>query len=339
MDGPDGDGVGRLLRDVKIRPVRGAEERGRWDAPMRERHCLPFRGLFGRSLRQVAVRGEAWLALLGRQAGAFKVGVRDAWIGWTRERQFSRLHLVANDARFAVPEAGRVPNLASRALGPSLRRLTRDMRDAHGHPVLLAETFVDPSRFAGTCCRASNWVPLGRTRGFSREPGGSARWREHGRPKEAFVHGMEKDAPSALCRGELPGDWRADSGALPPPAAELRSLHAFLADMPDFRKARGRRCGLALPRDDHDRRPWASNWTLSVWPGSTRRRSGNLNYAWTAKGSSRLSSAVGSNCWGSSSISSLGSRPKSGRSGSAGFREEPRASTRRTHGRTEGHVP
>ena len=245
MDGPDGDGVGRWLRDVKVRPVRGAEERRRWDALMREHHYLPFRGLFGKSLRHVAVRGEAWLALLGWQAGAFKVGVRDAWIGWTREQQFSRLHLIANNARFAVLAKGRVPNLASRALGLSLRRLARDMRDAHGHPVLLAETFVDPSRFAGTCCRASNWMSLGRTRGYSREPGGSARWRENGWPKEVFVYGMEKDAPSALRRGELPGDWRAGSGALPPPAVELRSLHAFLADMPDFRKARGRRYGLA----------------------------------------------------------------------------------------------
>ena len=245
MDGPDGDGAGRWLRDVKVRPVRGAEERRRWDALMREHHYLPFRGLFGKSLRHVAVRGEAWLALLGWQAGAFKVGVRDAWIGWTREQQFSRLHLIANNARFAVLAKGRVPNLASRALGLSLRRLARDMRDAHGHPVLLAETFVDPSRFAGTCCRASNWMSLGRTRGYSREPGGSARWRENGWPKEVFVYGMEKDAPSALRRGELPGDWRAGSGALPPPAVELRSLHAFLADMPDFRKARGRRYGLA----------------------------------------------------------------------------------------------
>ena len=142
-------------------------------------------------------------------------------------------------------EEGRVANLASRALGLSLRRLARDMRDAHGHPVLLAETFVAPSRFAGTCYRASNWVSLGRTRGYSREPGGSARWRENGRPKEVLVYEMEKDASAALCRGELPGDWRAGAGAAPPSAPELRSLHAFLEDMPDFRKARGRRYGLA----------------------------------------------------------------------------------------------
>ena len=181
LEGGDGQGeeAGKdgWLSEVAVRPVRGVEERRRWDALMVKHRYLPYWGLFGKSLRHVAVRGEAWLALLGWQAGAFKVGVRDAWIGWSREQQFSRLHLIANNNRFAVLEAGRVANLASRALGLSLRRVSQDMRGAHGHPVVLAETFVDPSRFAGTCYRASNWVLLGRTRGFSREPRGAARWR------------------------------------------------------------------------------------------------------------------------------------------------------------------
>lgn len=110
--------------------MRGIDERRRWDALMASRHYLPYRGLFGRSLRHVAVRGETWLALPGWQAGAFKAGVRDAWIGRTREQQFSRMHLVASNARFAVLDGGRVPNLASRAPGPRLRRLSRDVRAA-----------------------------------------------------------------------------------------------------------------------------------------------------------------------------------------------------------------
>lgn len=236
---------GRWLRDVEVRPVVGVEERRRWDALMREHHYLPYRGLFGKSLRHVAVRGGSWLALLGWQAGAFKVGVRDGWIGWSRDVQFARLHLIANNARFAVLPAGRAPNLASRALGLSLRRLPGDMRSAHGYPVLLAETFVDPSRFEGTCYRASNWVWLGRTRGFSREPGGTARWRGNGQPKEVYVYEMGSGAAAALGGVELPDDWRADGAGEAPPASALRSLHAFLEDMPDFRKARGVRYGLA----------------------------------------------------------------------------------------------
>ena len=154
------------LRDVSVRPVGDAVERRRWDALMSEFHYLPFKGLFGQSLRHVAVCGGSWLALVGWTAGAFKVGVRDEWVGWSAERQYRRLKLIANNSRFAVLAGqGEVRNLASRVLGLSLRRLSGDMRAAHGFPVLLAETFVDPSRFSGACYRASNWRLLGLTRG------------------------------------------------------------------------------------------------------------------------------------------------------------------------------
>ncbi len=61
------------------------------------------------------------------------------------------------------------------------------MREPHGFPVLLAETFVDPSRFGGICYRASIWRRLGLTKGFFRLPGGSARWRRNGQPKEIYM--------------------------------------------------------------------------------------------------------------------------------------------------------
>ncbi len=141
--GLDSSVSGRWLREVSVRPVQGVDERRRWDALMRTHHSLPFHGLFGKSLRHVAVREGIWLALLGWHAGAFKAGGRDRWIGWTPEQQFTRLHLSANTARFAVLPAGRVMNLASGVLGLSPRWLPGDFRDMHGYPVLLAETFID----------------------------------------------------------------------------------------------------------------------------------------------------------------------------------------------------
>ena len=93
------ESAGRWLRDVEVRPVRGVEERRRWDALMARHHYLPFHGLFGKSLRHVSVRGETWLALLGWQAGAFKVGVRDAWIVRRREQphvDFTALEVLAD---------------------------------------------------------------------------------------------------------------------------------------------------------------------------------------------------------------------------------------------------
>ena len=236
---------GVRLGEVRVRPVRDAEERRRWDELVARDHYLPFKGLFGKGLRHVAEQGEVWLALVGWQAGAFKIGVRDRWIGWTAGQQFQRLHLIANNARFTVLEGVRVGNLASRVLGLSLGRVAGDMEALHGYRVLLAETMVDPSRFAGTCYRASNWQSLGLTRGFSRASGGTARWRRHGQPKEVLVYPLAKHAREALCADEAPEEGQLGEAAEPMAAAELRSLYRFLDDMADFRKPRGVRYGLA----------------------------------------------------------------------------------------------
>ena len=103
----------------------------------------------------VAEWREHWLALAGWQSGAFKCAPRDRWLGWHPSVQFRRLHLIGNNTRFLIlPEAKGIKNLASRTLGLSLRRLSGDWREAHGHVLELAETLVDPSLFEGTCYRA-----------------------------------------------------------------------------------------------------------------------------------------------------------------------------------------
>ena len=110
------------LSDVTVRPVWGMTEQRLWDRLVATHHSRGCHGTFGRALRQVAVVNDCWVALLGWQAGAFKVGVRDRWLGWSAVQRQARLHLMANNTRFLVLEAGRVPNLASRVLGLSLRR-------------------------------------------------------------------------------------------------------------------------------------------------------------------------------------------------------------------------
>ena len=135
-----------------------------------------------------------------------------------------------------------MPNLASRALGLSLRRLSADIRAVHGYPVLLAETFVDISKFKGTCYRAANWCSLGITRGFWRQPGVIARFRHHGQPKEIFLYDLSNgNAPEALSQDEIPDHWKPepDRKTEPMAAPQLRSLFEWLSQINDFRKPRG----------------------------------------------------------------------------------------------------
>ncbi|RMG66837.1 MAG: DUF4338 domain-containing protein, partial [Nitrospirae bacterium] len=90
-------------------------------------------------------------------------------------------------------------NLASRVLSQNLKRLSRDYEQVYGHPVYLAETFVDLSVYKGSCYKAANFIYLGQTKGFSKK---GRYYYPNGRPKGVFVYPLIKDAVNVL-KGEF----------------------------------------------------------------------------------------------------------------------------------------
>lgn len=233
----EAEGPGPTAKELKVRLVRPSEIE-RWDHLMATQHYLGLRRLVGESLRYVAEEGGRWVALLGWGSAAFKCAPRDRWIGWTRQQQWRRLRYVANNLRFLVLPEARRPNLASQVLGANLRRLSGDWQVIFGHPILLAETFVDP-RFTGTCYRAAGWEELGATRGYRRNGG---RYYFHGQPKRIWARVLHQrarewlaaafDAPS-LCPGGQP---MIDLNAVVETHGGLVKL---LEGIPDPRKRRG----------------------------------------------------------------------------------------------------
>ena len=63
----------------------------------------------------------------------------------------------------------KVHGLASHVLAATTRRLSADWQRLYHHPIYLAETFIDPARFRGTCYRAANWIYLGLTTGRGKD--------------------------------------------------------------------------------------------------------------------------------------------------------------------------
>lgn len=231
------------LRDVRVRLVRPDEE-PRFNALLREHHYLGFRKFCGRRLRHVAVLGERWLALLGWHAAALHCAARERWIGWHTLQRRQRLFLIVNNSRFLLlPDAAGTPHLASRVLGLSLRRLPGDWLARHGHAILLAETFVDPRRFAGTCYRAANWLEIGRTLGYGRTRGGPLGYVAHGHPKRVFVYPLRRDARQQLAAPKPRPEWLPWRPRILLTTAQMLSLRDFVRLQPD---ARGRR-GLRYP--------------------------------------------------------------------------------------------
>ena len=63
-----------------------------------------------------------------------------------------------------------VEHLASHILGSHGETVVRaDWERLYQHPIYFVETFVDPTRFRGTCYRAANWIRLGETTGRGKD--------------------------------------------------------------------------------------------------------------------------------------------------------------------------
>lgn len=182
------------LTDLTVRPIT-SEERSRWIELMEAHHYLGFKQLVGTYICYVAFLKGEWVALLSWSWAAMKCGVRDRWIGWDETMKWKRLKHVLNNTRFLILPDRHIRNLASKILSLNLRRLSSDWEKIYGHPVILAETFVDPSRFQGTCYKAGGWTCLGMTRGFGKNGKGYVC---HNAPKKIFVFPIHRKAQEIL---------------------------------------------------------------------------------------------------------------------------------------------
>lgn len=244
--GPCRDGNGALL----VRPLL-PEEKAPFRLWVERYHYLGYCPLVGESIGYIAFWNAQPVALLAWAAASLKNAPRDTLIGWDAATKQQRLPFVVQNVRFLIlPHIDAPPHLASRVLGANLRRLTRDWQARYRHPLLLAETFVDESRFRGTCYRAANWKRLGLTRGFGRH---AASYRHHGVPKAVWVYPLRPDALSRL-RATTPlcSPVAKEAGVPTPvlnpdalPLAGDGGLIDLLRTLPEVRQARGLRHPLA----------------------------------------------------------------------------------------------
>jgi len=128
---------------------------------------------------------------------AWRMKVRDQWIGWDDATRKERLQHVVNNSRLLV--LARISNLASMLLSCALRRLRTDWHRHYGLEPWLVETLVDRQRFYGGCYRAANWFVLGETSGRGRMDRGHQR---HGaQVKTVMVYPLVKNAVGRLRDG------------------------------------------------------------------------------------------------------------------------------------------
>lgn len=225
-----------------VRPIHAQEAQG-WRAHMERFHYLGDAALVGESLRYAAYLDGELVALLSWGAASLRNGPRDRYVGWDERAKMEKLDHVVNNQRFLMLPWIRRPHLASRVLAANLRRLSRDWESVYGHRVVLAETFVDTSRFRGTCYRASNWVCVGETKGWSKN---GSTYRFNGQPKAIWLYPLHRDFRQQLCaayKRPRRGDFvNIDVEKLP--IDGQGGLFEILRGVPDPRKLRGIRHGI-----------------------------------------------------------------------------------------------
>ncbi len=153
------------LGRLECRPVTDKAASAKWNDAIARHHYLGHHPLPGAQRRYVVSAKDMDLALFGFGAAAWKCAARDTFIAWGPEARAKRLHLVVGNARFLILPWVKVPNLASAALGLVVRHLAEDWEATYAYRPVLAETFVETPRFAGTSYKAANWVHVGATKG------------------------------------------------------------------------------------------------------------------------------------------------------------------------------
>lgn len=182
--------LAQMGRSLQVVVVESAAQRQLLRDLLAAYHYLGYRQPAGASLGYVAFWQERPVACARFGPAAWKVAVRDQFIGWTPEQRPLGLRGLVNNDRFLILPWVRVPHLASLLLGKISQALAQDWWKVYRESIVLAETFVDSGRFDGACYRASNWLCLGQSRGRGRND------RKHqGREscKSVWVYPLQRD--------------------------------------------------------------------------------------------------------------------------------------------------
>ncbi len=199
--GPDIDGTVSDVAPVCLEPVRSREEIRLWDEYVERYHYLGYKKPFGSHQRYFirSVSLNQRLGCLLFSASAFALVERDTWIGWDEAARRQRLYLIVNNSRLLIFPWVRVKNLASKTLSLAVHRVPVDWQERYGFEPVLLETFVDTTRYRGTCYKASNWVFLGETAGRGR----ADRYKKRALTrKQIYVYPLHPDF-RAILRGEV----------------------------------------------------------------------------------------------------------------------------------------
>jgi len=161
----------KAVGPVTLQRIISKEDREDWKAYIQTYHYLGYKHPVGAHIGYFIV-SEALQQKLGcllfSASAAWTLAPRDKLIGWGKKHRQKLLHFIISNNRFLIFPWVNVPNLASQVLSFATSQIGDDWLGAHGYRPVLIETFVDTTKYSGTCYQAANWQYLGKTKGRGR---------------------------------------------------------------------------------------------------------------------------------------------------------------------------
>ena len=162
-----------------------------------QHHYLGCRNVAGENMKYLIYGHDGRiLACILFSAAAWKSAPRDGLIGWSPSVRERNLPYVTNNSRFLILPWVKVTNLASHILSRVVRRVSHDWMNKYAHQIYLLETFVDRSRYRGTCYQAANWMCTGQTTGRTRN---DRYQRIRTSRKDLYVYPLARQYQNRLC--------------------------------------------------------------------------------------------------------------------------------------------
>ena len=153
------------LQPLEFVQVRRSPEEALFNSLLEQHHYLGYERPVGEHLKYLVKASGQVIACLAWSSAPRHLKLRDRYLGWSEEARQRNLHLLAYNTRFLILPWIEVSHLASHILGRMAKIVPADWQRLYAHPIYWLETFVDTSRFAGTCYRAANWQEIGTTQG------------------------------------------------------------------------------------------------------------------------------------------------------------------------------
>ncbi|NQT92761.1 MAG: DUF4338 domain-containing protein [Lentisphaerae bacterium] len=161
--------------------VKGGKKEREWNALVDRHHYLGHRVTVGKCLKFTVCSGDSVVAAMSLAESCWSVSCRDEALAGLSMCRDS----VANNSRFLIPPWVTVKNAASRCLALLATDGVKHWERYYAIELKCLETFVDPSRFLGTCYRAANWCRVGKTKGYKKC---GARHHNSQTPKDVYLY-------------------------------------------------------------------------------------------------------------------------------------------------------